>query len=90
MHNYFEKLVEVRQAERDFKSSIERIANKCNIDINIMVFTGIPLVIVWDEYATVRIDAISVSELIPISPYMPTGKDWSIFLTKLRQLVKYS
>jgi len=87
MHDYFKKEIEVRKARRGFKSTIEDIANECNIDINIKVSLGIPTVTVWDKSAEVMIDARGVLELVHTRPDIPIDKGWDIFLPKLRQLV---
>ena len=73
--------------EDDVKSKIGRIANECNLDINIKVFTDIALAAVWDKSATVGIDWDGVSELVQTRPDIPLDRGWDIFLPKLRQLV---
>ena len=83
MHPYFKKMVEVDKARRALKSSIERIANKCNLDINIKIYTGSQVVAVWDKSITAVIGPAGVS----ISPDIQLDKDWSRFLSKLKQLV---
>jgi len=79
--------IELNNDKDDVKSKIERIANECNLDINIKVFTGIALAAVWDDSAVVRIDGDGVSELVHTRDDIPIDKGWSIFLPKLRQLV---
>jgi len=74
----------------DVKSKIERIANECNLDINITVFTDMVLAAVWDKSAVVSIDGDGVSELVQTRPDIPLDKGWEIFLPKLRQLVEPS
>jgi len=76
--------------EDDVKSKIGRIANECNIDITIKVFTDIAFAAVWDKSATVRIDEEGVSELVRTRYDIPLDKGWDIFLPKLRQLVEPS
>ena len=76
--------------EDDVKSKIERIANECNLDINITVFTDMVLAAVWDKSAVVSIDGDGVSELVQTRPDIPLDKGWEIFLPKLRQLVEPS
>ena len=83
MHPYFKKMVEVDKARKALKSSIERIANKCNLDINIKIYTGSQVIAVWDKSITAVIGPAGVST----NPDIPLDKDWSIFIPKLRQLV---
>ena len=83
MHPYVKKIVEVNKARRALRSSIKRIANKCNFDINIKIYTGSQVIAVWDKSITVVIGPAGVS----ISPDIPLDKDWSIFIDKLRHLV---
>ena len=90
MHDYFKKMVEIYTARKDFKSSIERIAKECDIDINIKMYTDSPIVTVWDKSVTVGIYEDGVSELVHTSDDIPIDKGWSIFLPKLRHLVENS
>jgi len=85
MHDYFKKMVEVRIARSEFRSSIERIANESNIDINIKIYADSPIVTVWDKSVTAVIRETSVHAVDDI----PLDKDWSRFIDKLRQLVEH-
>jgi len=86
MHDYFKKMVEIYTARKDFKSSIERIAKECDIDINIKMYTDSPIVTVWDKSVTAVIGTTGVLT----NPDISLDKDWDIFLTKLRHLVEHS
>ena len=81
MHPYFKRMVEVNNARCDFKRTIERIANECNIDINIKMYTDSPVITVWDKSITAVIGAAGVST----SSDIQLDKGWSIFLTKLEK-----
>ena len=83
MHPYFERMVELNKARRDFKSAIERIADECNIAVNIKIYTDSPVVTVWDKSVTAVISAAGVTT----SSDVQLDEGWDTFITKLRQLV---
>jgi len=84
MHPYFKRRVEVNNARCDFKRTIERIANECNIDINIKIYTDSPVITVWDKSVTAVISAAGVAT----NPDVQLGKSWSMFLTNLEKELK--
>ena len=84
MHPYFERMVELNKARRDFKSAIERIADECNIAVNIKIYTDSPVVTVWDKAVTAVISAAGVAT----NPDVQLGKSWSMFLTNLEKELK--
>jgi len=85
MHDYVKKIVEVNKARRALRSSIKRIANECNLDINIKIYTDSPIVTVWDKSVTATI----ITTDVQTRPDIPLDKDWSRFIDKLRQLVEH-
>ena len=90
MHEYFEKRVELMNAEEDFKSSIERITNECSLDIYIKISTDMPVVTLWDETTKVMIHAAGVTKPILTRKDMPLDERWSKFIHELKCLVEHS
>jgi len=83
MHQYIKAAKDLKNAEEDLKSTIERIANECDIDMSVKFHHDIPLVKVAGIVETICIDEDGILE--PSFGNLPIAEGWDIFLTKLKK-----
>jgi len=83
MHDYFKRAKDLQKAEEDLRGTIERIADECNIHINIKFRPDMLIVKAVGSGETIYIDEKGILE--PFIGDLPTVGDWDIFLTKLKK-----
>ena len=87
MHQYLKAAIDLKTAEEDLKSTIERIADECNIvDMSIKLYApSISFFKVVGSTAVISMNENGIIDMKPLFSSIPIADGWDIFLTELKK-----
>ena len=87
MHQYIKASIDLKKAEEDLKSTIERIADECNIvDMSIKLYApSISFFKVVGRTAIISMDEDGTISMEPLFSDISIDIEWGTFLAKLQK-----
>jgi len=89
MHQYIRASIDLKTAEEDLKSTIERIADECDIDMTVKLYApSISFLKVVGSTAIISMNENGIIDMKPLFSGIPIDEGWDIFLTKLKKEIE--
>ena len=91
MQPYFRALIDLNKAEKELRSTIERTAKSCNIELSrgIIFKPALSLIQVVGDTAIIDINEHGIVEMRPFfRNKIPIAEGWDIFLAKLTKEIE--